>query len=53
MLPHRTTGAERGEATHPRSHGLKEAELGLEPRCSGSVSITPQDGEGGREEEGI
>lgn len=53
MLPHPTTGAQRGEATHPRSHGLKVAELGLEPRCSGFISITPQDGERGREEEGI
>lgn len=53
MLPHPTAGAQRGKATHPRSHGLKEAELGLEPRCSGFITITPQEWEGGREEEGI
>lgn len=46
-------GAQRGEATHPRSHSLKVAELGLERRCSAFVTVTPQEGEGGREEEGI
>ena len=52
MLPHRTTGAQRGEATCPRSHSLEVAELGFEPGWSGFSIITPREREKTREREG-